>query len=104
MHRVCEDHEPVVTTQRGQPAVVMLSLEDDRALEETSYLLRNPANAHLPMRRGWGNPSPASIAAMARSTTAKSPDASVGPLRTSAVSVYRTEKDNQLIAQLRHLY
>ncbi|MCP9774049.1 type II toxin-antitoxin system prevent-host-death family antitoxin [Cyanobium sp. HWJ4-Hawea] len=45
MNKVCEDHEPVVITRRGEPAVVMLSLEDYRAMEETTYLLRSPANA-----------------------------------------------------------
>ena len=45
MNRVCEDHEPVVITRRGEPAVVMLSLEDYKAMEETTYLLRSPANA-----------------------------------------------------------
>lgn len=45
MSRVCEDHEPMIITRNGQPSVVMLSLEDYKALEETSYLLRNPTNA-----------------------------------------------------------
>lgn len=45
MDRVCDDHEPVVITRSKQQAVVMLSLEDYKALEETSYLLRSPKNA-----------------------------------------------------------
>ena len=45
MDRVCNDHEALVITRNGAPAVVMLSLEDYRALEETAYLLRTPANA-----------------------------------------------------------
>jgi antitoxin YefM len=45
MNRVCEDHEPLIITRNGQPSVVMLSLEDFTALEETSYLLRSPTNA-----------------------------------------------------------
>ena len=45
MDRVCEDHEPIIITRNGQQSVVMLSLEDFTALEETSYLLRCPANA-----------------------------------------------------------
>jgi len=45
MDRVCEDHEPIIITRNGQQSVVMLSLEDFTALEETSYLLRSPANA-----------------------------------------------------------
>jgi len=45
MDRVCEDHTPVVITRNRDQAVVMLSLEDYEALEETAYLLRSPANA-----------------------------------------------------------
>ena len=46
MDRVCEDHEPIIITRNGeQQSVVMLSLDDFKALEETAYLLRNPANA-----------------------------------------------------------
>lgn len=45
MDRVCEDHEALIITRNGEQAVVMLSLEDYKALEETSYLLRTPANA-----------------------------------------------------------
>lgn len=45
MDRVCDDHEPVIITRNGQQSVVMLSLEDFKALEETAYLLRSPANA-----------------------------------------------------------
>ena len=45
MDRVCSDHEPLIITRNGDKAVVMLSLEDYKALEETAYLLRSPANA-----------------------------------------------------------
>ena len=45
MDRVCEDHEPIIITRNGEQAVVMMSLEDFKALEETSYLLRSPRNA-----------------------------------------------------------
>lgn len=45
MNRVCEDHEPLIITRNGEQSVVMLSLEDYQALEETAYLLRNPTNA-----------------------------------------------------------
>ena len=45
MDRVCNDHEALVITRNGAPVVVMLSLEDYKALEETAYLLRTPANA-----------------------------------------------------------
>lgn len=45
MDRVCEDHEPIIITRNSQQAVVMMSLDDFNALEETSYLLRSPKNA-----------------------------------------------------------
>ena len=45
MNRVCEDHEAIIITRSGQQAVVMMSLDDYKALEETSYLLRSPKNA-----------------------------------------------------------
>ena len=45
MDRVCEDHEALIITRNGEQAVVMLSLEDYKALEETAYLLRTPSNA-----------------------------------------------------------
>lgn len=45
MDRVCNDHEALIITRNGEQSVVMVSLEDYKALEETAYLLRNPANA-----------------------------------------------------------
>lgn len=45
MDKVCENHEPVIITRSGEESVVMLSLEDYKALEETAYLLRSPRNA-----------------------------------------------------------
>jgi antitoxin YefM len=45
MDRVCNDHEALIITRNGEQSVVMLSLEDFKALEETAYLLRTPANA-----------------------------------------------------------
>ena len=45
MDRVCDDHEALIITRNGDQAVVMLSLEDYKALEETAYLLRTPTNA-----------------------------------------------------------
>jgi antitoxin YefM len=45
MDRVNDDHEPVMVTRaKGRP-VVMISLEDYAALDETAYLLSSPANA-----------------------------------------------------------
>jgi antitoxin YefM len=45
MNRVCNDHEALIITRNGEQSVVMLSLADYKALEETSYLLRSPKNA-----------------------------------------------------------
>ena len=45
MNRVCNDHEALIITRNGEQSVVMISLEDFKALEETAYLLRTPANA-----------------------------------------------------------
>lgn len=45
MDRVCEDHEPLIITRNGERSVVMLSLDDYKALEETALLLRSPRNA-----------------------------------------------------------
>lgn len=45
MDRVCENHEPIIITRNSEQAVVMISLDDYNALEETAYLLRNPVNS-----------------------------------------------------------
>ena len=45
MERVCKDHAPVIITRQNAPSVVMMSLEDYEAIEETLYLIRTPANA-----------------------------------------------------------
>jgi antitoxin YefM len=45
MKKVCDDHSPVVITRKTAQPVVMMSLEDFQALEETAYLLRSPKNA-----------------------------------------------------------
>lgn len=45
MDKVCDDHAAVTITRRNAPSVVMMSLEDYEALEETAYLLRSPKNA-----------------------------------------------------------
>lgn len=45
MDRVCEDSEAVVITRNRDQAVVMLSMAEYQALEETAYLTRSPANA-----------------------------------------------------------
>ena len=45
MAKVCEDHAPIIITRKSENPVVMMSLEDYQAMEETTYLLRSPANA-----------------------------------------------------------
>lgn len=45
MDEVCEDRNPVVITRKRDQAVVMMSLADFEALQETAYLLRSPKNA-----------------------------------------------------------
>jgi antitoxin YefM len=45
MNKVCEDHAPIIITRNRDQAVVMMSLADYEALEETSYLLKSPKNA-----------------------------------------------------------
>ena len=45
MDKVCDDHVPVVITRKNARSVVLMSLEDYQALEETAYLLRSPRNA-----------------------------------------------------------
>lgn len=44
MERVCSDHAPIAITRHGAGAVVMMSMDDYRSLEETAYLLRSPKN------------------------------------------------------------
>ena len=45
MDEVCHDRAPVVITRNRDQAVVMISLAEYEALEETAHLLRSPANA-----------------------------------------------------------
>ena len=44
MEQVCSDHAPIAITRKGEGAVVMMSMADYQALEETAYLLRSPKN------------------------------------------------------------
>ncbi len=44
MEKVCKDHAPVIITRKTTDSVVIMSLEDYEALEETAYLLRSPKN------------------------------------------------------------
>jgi antitoxin YefM len=45
MDKTIQDHAPVIITRQNGEAVVMMSLEDFQAWEETAYLLASPANA-----------------------------------------------------------
>lgn len=45
MDKVCETHEEVIITRQKAKSVVMMSLEDYNAIQETAYLLRDPRNA-----------------------------------------------------------
>jgi antitoxin YefM len=44
MEKVCDDHAPIIITRKAAKPVVMMSLDDYEALEETAYLLRSPKN------------------------------------------------------------
>jgi len=44
MDKVCSDRIPVIVTRKSSDSVVIMSLEDFEALEETAYLLRSPKN------------------------------------------------------------
>ena len=44
MKEVCDDHDPVIITRKKNDAVVMMSLEDYEALNETAYLLHSHRN------------------------------------------------------------
>ena len=44
MKSVCADHDPVIVTSKNDTSVVMMSLSDYEALQETAYLLRSPRN------------------------------------------------------------
>lgn len=46
MDKVCDDHDPVIITRKRRGSVVMMSLKDYQALEETAYLFRSPRNGH----------------------------------------------------------
>ncbi|RMH87927.1 type II toxin-antitoxin system prevent-host-death family antitoxin [Lysobacter pythonis] len=50
MDRVVNDHEPVIITRSREQSVVMMSLDDYKAMEETAYLLRSPKNAQRLLR------------------------------------------------------
>ncbi len=41
---VIDDHAPVLINREDKQAVVLISLNDYKAFEETAYLLKSPAN------------------------------------------------------------
>ncbi len=45
MKKVCDDHDPIIITRKNNEAVILMSLEDYEALNETAYLLQSPKNA-----------------------------------------------------------
>ncbi|OBS07883.1 type II toxin-antitoxin system prevent-host-death family antitoxin [Acidihalobacter prosperus] len=45
MNKVTNDRAPVLITRQAGEPVVMMSLQDFNALEETAYLMRSPKNA-----------------------------------------------------------
>jgi antitoxin YefM len=45
MNKVADDRAPVLITRQAGSPVVMMSLQDYNALEETAYLMRSPKNA-----------------------------------------------------------
>ncbi len=45
MKEICENHLGIIVTRKDKDSVVVLSLEDYQALEETAYLLKSPKNA-----------------------------------------------------------
>ena len=44
MEKVCKNRAPIIVTRKSSESVVIMSLEDFEALEETAYLLRSPKN------------------------------------------------------------
>jgi antitoxin YefM len=42
---VVENHIPVVVTRQNKEPVVIISMQDFRAMEETAYLMQSEANA-----------------------------------------------------------
>ncbi|MBN9565279.1 MAG: type II toxin-antitoxin system prevent-host-death family antitoxin [Alphaproteobacteria bacterium] len=45
MDQAANRHEPVVVKRQNGENMVLMSLQDYQAIEETGYLLRSPANA-----------------------------------------------------------
>lgn len=45
MNAVCENHEPIIITRQNQSPVIIMSLDDYNALQETLYLVKSLAKA-----------------------------------------------------------
>lgn len=45
MDEVSDNHKPLIITHENHKAVVLISLDDFNAWQETDYLMRSPANA-----------------------------------------------------------
>ncbi|HLB41693.1 MAG TPA: type II toxin-antitoxin system prevent-host-death family antitoxin [Gammaproteobacteria bacterium] len=45
MQRVCDNHMPIIITRSKAEPVVMISLSDYEAIQETNYLMKSPTNA-----------------------------------------------------------
>ena len=45
LQKVCADNVPIAIHHEDQPSVVLISLADYNAMQETNYLLSQPANA-----------------------------------------------------------
>lgn len=50
MKEICDNHLGIIVTRKNHETVVVISLEDYRAMEETAYLLKSPANAKALMK------------------------------------------------------
>lgn len=50
MDDVCDTKAPVVISRRNERPVVMMSLDEYHAIEETLHLLRSPRNAERLLR------------------------------------------------------
>jgi len=86
MENVCKDHAPVIVTRKTTDSVVLISLEDYEALEETAYLLRSPIE-------GIGNPEPLKHALSGYWSRRINAEHRI---------VYKASSDSILIAQLRY--
>ncbi len=45
MNTVVDQHDPMIVTRQKEAPLVLMSLSDYNAIEETAYILSNPHNA-----------------------------------------------------------